>query len=149
MPSGELFALVLPSVAHLRLCRGDSPPPLNSVMGAMGSYPELCAKCNLYLCPFVIRISENRTASLVGHLPILRVQFEHSNSLCFWFFIFSDNGTCVQLVYYHIFDCFWKFEKVEKLRSLETRLDFSHKHVNLHKFSQKKCVTNLYYIGVF
>ena len=50
--------------------------------------PSLCAKCNFYLCPFTIGISENRTVSLVGHLPILWVQFKHSNSL--WFLVWDS-----------------------------------------------------------
>ena len=77
-PSGELFASVLPSVAHLRSAGGTPlqptcTPPLNSVK----CYGELCAKCNFYLCPFAIGILENRTVSLVGLLPILLIQFEH------------------------------------------------------------------------
>ena len=48
-------------------------------------------------------------------------QFSESNSNIltasdFWVFNFSDNGTCVQLEYYHIFEWFPLFEKVGKLR---------------------------------
>ena len=71
---------------HTNGSAGGTPctPPL-IVYSAMGSYPELCAKCNFYLCPFAIGILEKRTVSLVGHLPIFRVQFEYSNSL--WFLV--------------------------------------------------------------
>ena len=54
------------------------PTPLKSIKCYGECYPELCAKCNFYLCPFEIRIWEKRT---VVHLPILRAQFEQWDSL--------------------------------------------------------------------
>ena len=55
---------------------------------AMGSYPELCVKWNFYLCHLAFAISEKRIASLVVHLPILRLQIEGLQSM----------GTCIKLV---------------------------------------------------
>ena len=76
-PSGELFAVCQTPTA----LQGEPPAPPLIVLSALGSYPELCAKRNFYLCPLAIRISEKRIVSLAVNLPILKLQFEHQVSV--------------------------------------------------------------------
>ena len=109
----------------------------------MGSYPELCAKCNFYLCPFVIGISEFRTVSLVGHLPILGVQFEHSNSLWLWVWDHPDNRymhPAGRLPYIRIFSGDLKSRKTEILQAGLTRYKCCLLQIwwNLMKFDKSK-----------
>ena len=103
MPSGELFASVLPSAANL--WQGDPPtPPFKSVKwGVIQSYVLNATSIYAHLR------SEFRRIGQCHYLGTYHFSESNSNiqtASDFWFETIRTIGTCIQLVNYHIFEYF-------------------------------------------